>query len=253
MLRVSLMAAAAVIATAGAASAQIGFTTDVLDRNVLQFRRSDTPLPGRMLDASARGTVAPTETYTARLLAQSTAGAGYTDTGVPANYLFDAIAEPAGSSLIGAGDLSITEGVVPISANEFEVIVQLSSVNGADLLPAGITLGSAPANTIRLDIGGVAAAVDPINYVSSDTHAYLYEVGVRVFVDGANIFETTFSPFTPISSPGSIDLSEAWTLSGASGLGIDSVQTFWRIRDVPTPGSLALVAAAGIFGLRRRR
>lgn len=212
-----------------------------------------------MLEQDAlRGSVAPADTYTSAMLAFSTGGGVFLNTG-PFSYTFDGAPESGGTQIFNPpfdSPVSVIEATIPSTTpGDFFVVVETSVNPGGDLLPT-FTLNNATADALVQDIGifnsaGPSGLNDPITYNSSDIAVELLGVDIILFSGGTPFFGTTIAQ-TDFAS-GSIDLSTSWLLNGANGLGIDAVQTVFNLRDVPTPGSLGVLLGGVLLAGRRRR
>lgn len=244
------------LGAAGSSFASLDLTSD---KGVVT-EITDLSRYSRLSGDSPRGTIPSTETYTASLLASSTAGAVFLTTG-PSTFTYDGTGESAGDQIFTNppfnGNTTMLEALVPDSdPNDFFAIVEISTDNGADLFP-NFTIDSAPATNMFMDVGEMlsdrtaADNDDPITYTSALESAELLSVDVVFFVDNAP--SAAFNIAQTGSGLGSIDLATSWGIGGANSQGIDAVQTIFNLRDVPAPGSAGLLALWALAATRRRR
>ncbi len=192
------------------------------------------------------------DTYDIALLGQSTASAFFlTAAGRVNNQAYDGLAALHGNHVIGATGA--------VSAAEFEVAgpgpgqitlgVGVFSNNGADLLPAGLTGGGLPINQLRMDMGAAAAGLDQLSPVPSFD---IIAAQVVLFIDGAAVFTAPFVAGNGsfAGQLGQTGLADISVITGAAGAGVDEIQFQYII--TPEPGTFALLALAGLMGIRRR-
>lgn len=228
-----------------------------------QMSRVNNPGEHRLLTPSQGGAAAYGDTYGLELLGQNSTTAFFlTSIGgsaPPADTNYDGIADNMGQDL-AYGNPAVPDHVVQSVESEFTnvygqtyVTVQVASVDGFDLLPAGVNGGAGGLiTTLRMDMGRSAAGT---NQLSPLPVFDIIRARVVLFIDGAAVLTGDFTPSATNSGAGQLaqtGLKDLITVTNAAGVGIDAVQFQYIIGTFPEPTS-ALLLLVGAAGMLRRR
>lgn len=129
-------------------------------------------------------------------------------------------------------------------------VVQLiyRTAGGSEMLPAGTMVNGSPAPFLGWRLG----ATDPVSFKSNVAALNIVSVKVLASSDGGQTFDVVdlTATFPPVWN--GTDIGRTLTLGG---LGINYLVTEYEyeVERVPSPGGAAILGAAGVMGLRRRR
>jgi hypothetical protein len=165
------------------------------------------------------------DTYDAALLGQSTAGAAHvTNAGRITSFTYDLLPTTAGTLAVSNAPVIFSESESVTGANTRRVIVDVRTGDSSDLWISGLTIGGAPMDQGRLDVGGGAFTNGLLwdNIPGPITSLTITNV---LFIDGAAV--ATSSPLTNLRTLPQMGTAVVW--NGVVGSGVDESQMVFDI------------------------